>query len=71
MIEIEFKTLLLSRDDIEREYGITRRWLELAAWRGEGPPMIKIGNRMVRYRRADFDAWLEARTVSTGDDEAA
>lgn len=57
---------LLSRDDIERETqgGITRRWLELAAWRGEGPPMLKISRRMVRYRRSDFDAWLEGHRVA-------
>jgi hypothetical protein len=40
---------LLSRDEIEAEYGITRRWLELAAHRGDGPPMHKISRRMVRY----------------------
>ena len=57
---------LLTRDDIQRETkgGITRRWLELAAHRGEGPPMLKISRRMVRYRRADFKAWLEAQLVS-------
>ena len=27
-----------------------------------GPPFIKVG-RLVRYRRADVDAWLESRTV--------
>lgn len=60
---------LLSRDDIERETngGITRRWLELAAHRGEGPPMLKISRRMVRYRRSEFDAWLEAQRVSQLD----
>lgn len=57
---------LLSRDDIERETrgGITRRWLELAAHRGEGPPMLKISRRMVRYRRRDFNDWLEAQRVA-------
>lgn len=57
---------LLSRDDIERETrgGITRRWLELAAHRGEGPPMLKISRRMVRYRRSEFRSWLDAQRVS-------
>lgn len=63
--------ILLSRDDVESEYGITRRWLELAAWRGEGPPMIKIGNRMVRYRRTEFEAWLRACTVRNANDTVA
>lgn len=33
-------------------------------WRAkaEGPPFIKVG-RLVRYRRADVEAWLVSRTV--------
>ncbi len=56
---------LLSRDQIERETGggITRRWLEMAAFRGDGPPFIKLSSRCVRYRRSDFETWLSARTV--------
>ena len=64
------QTHLMSREDIEAEYGITRRWLELAAHRGEGPPMLKISGRMVRYRRADFESWLQAKAISF-DGEAA
>lgn len=59
---------LLSRDEIEAEYrGITRRWLELAAHRGDGPPMVRISSRCVRYRRDEFESWLEARTVKWED----
>ena len=58
---------LLSRDEIEAEFGITRRWLELAAHRGEGPPMLKISRKMVRYDRAEFEAWLEDQRVGTPD----
>ena len=54
---------LLSRDEIQAEYGITRRWLELAAHRGDGPPMRKISRRMVRYDRAEIEAWLDASKV--------
>ena len=59
---------LLSRDQIETEYGISRRWLELAALKGDGPPMIKISRRMVRYQRNALDAWLVERTVSSTSD---
>lgn len=33
-------------------------------WRAKaaGPPFIKVG-RLVRYRRADVEAWLASRTV--------
>lgn len=52
-----------SRDDIERLTcgGLTRRWLELAAHRGEGPPMIRISRRMVRYRRSAWRRWIADR----------
>ena len=28
-------------------------------WRGEGPRFRKIGQRLVRYRRADLEAFIE------------
>ena len=63
---------LLSRDDIERDYkGITRRWLELAALSGQGPPMVKISARMVRYERGQFEDWLASRTVTSTSQEVA
>ena len=52
---------LLSRIEIEAEYGISRRWLELAAISGEGPPFIKVSPRMVRYRRNQLEKWLNDR----------
>ncbi len=60
---------LLSRDDIEREYKLSRRWLELAALSGDGPPMVRLSRRMIRYRRGIFEDWLDARTVSSTSDE--
>ena len=27
----------------------------------DGPPFVKVGPRAVAYRKADLDAWLEAR----------
>ncbi|MFT4792828.1 MAG: putative DNA-binding transcriptional regulator AlpA [Paracoccaceae bacterium] len=62
---------LLSRDEIEDEYGLSRRWLELAALRGDGPPMRKISARMVRYERAEFEDWLKARRVISTSDVVA
>lgn len=34
----------------------------LTDWRvkGKGPTFKRIGQRMVRYRKADLDEWLEA-----------
>ena len=30
-------------------------------WRGQGPRALKIGLRMVRYRRADLEAFVEGK----------
>lgn len=54
---------LLSRDQIEQEYAIPKRWLEMAALNGNGPPMVKISRRMVRYQREALETWLKMRTV--------
>lgn len=57
------KPHLLSRDEIEAEFGISRRWLELAALSGNGPAFIKIAPRTVRYRREELERWLAEREV--------
>jgi predicted DNA-binding transcriptional regulator AlpA len=59
--DISGQRRLLSRDEIQAEYGISRRWLELAAISGEGPPFIKVSSRMVRYRRNQLEKWLNDR----------
>ena len=66
---LEYRKRLLSRDEIEVEYGLSRRWLELAALSGNGPPMTRISSRMVRYQRGTFEDWLDARTVNSTSDE--
>lgn len=56
--------LLLSRPNVELNFGISRRFLETAAVRGDGPPMVKIG-RSVRYRVSDLRKWIEAHKVNS------
>ena len=55
---------LLNRREVEAEFGISARFLEISAVRGDGPTMVKIG-RAVRYRIADLRQWIEARRVSS------
>lgn len=50
---------LLTRDEVEDLFGLSKRWLEVAATRGEGPPIVRISPRMVRYRVSDIEAWIE------------
>ena len=62
-VAVEKPEELLSRDQIETEFGISRRWLEMAAHRGNGPPMVRISRRMVRYRRRDVIDFIASRRV--------
>ena len=43
--------------------GVPHRTLEDWRYRSVGPRYLKVG-RVVRYRRADVDAWLAARVVT-------
>lgn len=63
-------THLLSREEIQKEYGLSRRWLELAALKGNGPAYVKIGSRTVRYRREEIERWLAEREVRSTSDMA-
>lgn len=60
---------LLSRVEVEHFFGIPKRFLEISAVRGDGPPMVKIGARMVRYRVGDLRLWLADRTVRSTSQE--
>ncbi|WP_296721975.1 hypothetical protein [Erythrobacter sp.] len=42
----------------------SRSFWDKARVRGDGPPWISFGNRP-RYRRADIEAWIIARTISS------
>lgn len=53
---------LMDRCEVEKRYGIAKRFLEVAATKGEGPAMVKIG-RLVRYRAADIEAWIQQCVV--------
>ena len=52
---------VLTRDEVQSFFGISKRFLELAAARGDGPPYLRLG-RNVRYRVADVRAWLQEQT---------
>ncbi len=53
---------LLSRSEVHSYFGLTQRFLEVSAVRGDGPPMVKIG-RSVRYRVGDLRTWIESCRV--------
>lgn len=51
---------LLCRRDVAHLYGIGVRTLERWARQGIGPKPIKMGPRLVRYRRSDVEQWLRS-----------
>ena len=57
---IEMQNTLNERE-AGRYLGISAAVLRL--WRSErkGPRHFKAGEKLVRYRRADLDSWIEAR----------
>lgn len=59
---------LLTRAEVEARFGLSRRFLEVAAVKGDGPMMVRLG-RAVRYRVGDVRAWIEARRVASTSQE--
>ena len=55
---------LLAETEVEHEYGLTRAWLRRCRLERRGPRFLKFG-RLVRYRRSDVEAYLDACTVET------
>ena len=44
-----------------RYLGVSEAALRLWRSRGEGPRYFRAGGKLVRYRRLEIDAWIEAR----------
>lgn len=47
-----------------RYLGVSDATLRLWRSEGKGPRFYRAGEKLVRYRRADLDAWIEARLVA-------
>jgi predicted site-specific integrase-resolvase len=57
----------LNQAQLAQRWQMSQRTLERWRWRGEGPPFIKIGGRVV-YRLEDIEAFeTEQRRASTSD----
>ena len=57
---IENRSRLIRRMEVEEQFGIPVRFLELAVTRGDGPPIVRLG-RSVRYRISDIHSWIARR----------
>lgn len=62
------QTQLLDTKQAAQFLGLSKAFLERDRWAGAKIPFIKIGDRAVRYRVEDLDAFIESRIrVSTSD----
>jgi len=50
---------LLNTTEAARILGVSKAFLERDRWAGARIPFIKIGDRAVRYRQKDLDAYIE------------
>ncbi|MFM9595800.1 helix-turn-helix transcriptional regulator [Streptomyces scabiei] len=60
---------LLSPKQVHEEYGFSPQTLANWRWCGNGPAYIKTSpgrSGRIRYKRSQFEAWLNAQTVQTG-----
>lgn len=62
------QTQLLDTKQAAQFLGLSKAFLERDRWAGAKVPFIKIGDRAVRYRIEDLEAYIESRIrVSTSD----
>jgi len=59
---------ILSRKALAEHLSVSDEALAQMATRGTGPKYVKISGRLVRYRMADVEAWLESNLVSSSRD---
>jgi len=59
---------LLTTAEAAHYLGMSKAFLERDRWAGARIPFVRVGNRSVRYRRADLQAYMERQLrSSTGD----
>ena len=61
---IEQQQNAFNEREAARYLGISPATLRLWRSLGGGPRFYKAGEKLVRYRRLDLDAWIEARLSS-------
>jgi predicted DNA-binding transcriptional regulator AlpA len=50
--------------------GVSDAVLRLWRAQGKGPRYYKAGEKLIRYRRADLDSWIEARLSTPAANES-
>ena len=57
---------LLSRDEVEQAIGLKRSQLYTLMRKGIFPEPIRIGERAVRWRESDLQAYVDSRPIARG-----
>src|SRR5262249_2287794 len=52
---------MLNTRELAELLGVSTQWVEIERCKGSGPPFVRLGPRMVRYRRNAVRAWLKQR----------
>ena len=63
-VDLQNPDRLLNRAQVEALFGIPKRFLEIAAMRCEGPPLVRVGKRCVRYRVQDLKDWIAVQRIT-------
>lgn len=56
---------LLTEKDLAARWSLTTRTLQMQRRDGEGPTFLQIGERSVRYRAEDVEAYEKAKRVGS------
>ena len=53
---------LLTTREVADWLGVSTQWVEIGRSKNYGPEFVRIGPRVISYRRGDVLKWLKART---------
>ncbi len=55
---------VMTTDEVARYLGINKKTLDRMRGRGDGPSYLRLTGKIIRYRRADIDNFIESRVRS-------
>lgn len=58
MTDMEATSPLLTSQELAKYLGLTEATIRNWQWAGQGPPFVRLGNKVIRYRREDVEKWL-------------
>jgi len=61
---------LLTTDEVAALTGLSPETLAQWRWLKKEIPFVRLGNKCVRYRESDIDAWLAKRLVSVNSGQS-